>query len=144
MTSLSIEAPLNRAQQCCGLLSDATQMALPVDVSVDEIARKRDLGQAITLCYDAAGLAPKQVLAAMRTDKAQLSRWESGAEGVIWPKLSGLMDTCGNDVPVLWMAYQRGFDLHAMRRRETELERQLREVREENSALRRVLRDGHR
>ena len=137
MSALSINQPHNSTQHDCEALS--TQLAMPVDVSVDEVARKREFGQAITLCYDAAGLVPKQVLGKMRADKAQLSRWESGEEGVRWPKLAALMDICGNDVPVLWMAHQRGFDLHSMRRRESELERQLRLVREENAALRRVL-----
>lgn len=73
------------------------------------------------------------------SDKGQLSRWESGGEGVVWPKLSKLMDTCGNDAPLLWMAHARGYDLHAMRKRETELQAELRRAREENAALRRVL-----
>ena len=57
----------------------------------------------------------------------------------MWPKLSKLMDACGNDAPVFWMNYQRGWDLHAMRKRESETERQNRMLREENAALRRVL-----
>lgn len=75
-------------------------------------------------------------------DKAQFSRWQSGSEGVVWPKLEKLMDVCGNDAPLLWMAYQRGFDLHSLRQRETETERQNRLLREENAALRRVLLGG--
>lgn len=137
MVTLSPELPRNATQQSCEAVR--TQLALPVDVSVDEIARKRDFGQAITLTYDAAGLVPKQVLDKLRADKTQLSRWESGEEGIKWPKLAALMDVCGNDVPVLWQAYQRGIDLHSIRRRETELERRLRLAEEENAALRRVL-----
>lgn len=49
------------------------------------------------------------------------------------------MDACGNDTPVLWMLHQRGYDLHSVRRRETELERRLRLAEEENAALKRVL-----
>jgi hypothetical protein len=37
------------------------------------------------------------------------------------------------------MAHDRGFDLHAMRHRESETERMNRELREENAALRRAL-----
>ena len=37
------------------------------------------------------------------------------------------------------MIHQRGYDMASLRRRESELERQLREAREENLALRRVL-----
>ena len=52
------------------------------------------------------------------------------------------MDRCGNDAPLLWMNHDRGWDLHAMRRVESETERQNRLLREENAALRRVLLAG--
>lgn len=116
-----------------------TQVALPVPIAPGEIERKQTFGAAITLCYDLAGLAPKQVADKGHFDKAQLSRWESGAEGVCWPKLVTLMDVCGNDAPVLWQLHQRGFDLASVRRRESELERQLRSMTEERDALKRVL-----
>ena len=44
-----------------------------------------------------------------------------------------------NDAPVLWMLHDRGYDLTGLRKREKELQRELREAREENAALRRVL-----
>jgi len=49
------------------------------------------------------------------------------------------MDVCGNDAPLLWMLSQRGYDLHSVRKLESETERQNRRLREENAALRRVL-----
>lgn len=119
-----------------------TQLSLPADISITEIARKSSLGKAITYCYEAADLEPKQLLAKIGGDKGQLSRWESGTEGVIWPKLSALMDACGNDAPLLWMNHARGWDLNAMRRRESELEQDLRLAREEVAALKRVLMSG--
>ena len=115
------------------------QLALPVEIGVSEIERKKSLGAAITLCYEAAGLEPKQILSAIKADKGQLSRWESGGEGIVWPKFADLMDACGNDAPLLWMVHARGYDLHAMRRRESELERENRLLREERDALKRVL-----
>lgn len=121
------------------------QLAIPSAVTPDEVARKQSLGSAIELCAEAAGYGlDKQLAAALKVDKGQFSRWTSGTEGVMWVKLAALMDVCGNDVPVLWMAHQRGYDLHAMRKRETELERELRLAREENLALRRVLQAGGR
>ena len=115
------------------------QTSIPVAIAPGEIERKQSFGSAVTLCYDAAGLVPKQLADKAGFDKAQLSRWESGAEGVCWPKLQKLMDVCGNDAPVLWQLHQRGYDLHAVRRRESETERRLRLVEEENAALKRVL-----
>ena len=75
-------------------------------------------------------------------DKAQFSRWQAGTEGVLWPKYEKLMDRCGNDAPVLWMLHQRGYDLENLHKRESEVERQNRALREENAALRRVLLGG--
>lgn len=116
------------------------QIAIPVSVTPEEVAREKTLGGAIELCAKVAGFElDKQLQGALCVDKAQFSRWQSGEEGIKWPKLAALMDHCGNDAPVLWMNYARGFDLHAMRRRETETERENRMLREENAALRRVL-----
>lgn len=115
------------------------QLAIPVDIDPREIARKPSLGAAIELCAEVAGLSPKEVQYACRFDKGQWSRWTTGAEGVVWPRLAALMDNCGNDAPVLWQLHQRGYDLHSVRRLETETERRCRLLEEENTALRRVL-----
>ena len=119
-----------------------TQLSIPIELGAHEVARKPSLGAAIELCVEAAGLEPKRVTADLGMDKGQWSRWTSGAEGVVWPRLEKLMDRCGNDAPVLWQLHQRGYDLHSVRRRETELERRLRHAEEENAALRRVLMGG--
>ncbi|WP_424458067.1 hypothetical protein [Ottowia sp.] len=101
--------------------------------------RKRSLGQSLELCVELAGYEPKQVQDKLKLDKAQFSRWASGGEGIVWPKLTAVMDFCGNDAPLLWMNQARGYDLGSMRKVETEIERQNRLLREENAALRRAL-----
>ena len=116
------------------------QLAIPVSVTPEEVSREKTLGGAIELCAKVAGFdLDKQLQMALGVDKAQFSRWQSGDEGIKWPKLESLMDHCGNDAPLLWMVQARGYDLHAMRRRESETERENRMLREENAALRRVL-----
>lgn len=116
------------------------QLSLPSVVTPTEIAREQSLGGAIELCAKVAGFAfDKELQLALGVDKAQFSRWQNGAEGVVWPKLVRLMEHCGNDAPVLWMAHARGYDLYSLRHRENELERRNRELTEENAALRRVL-----
>lgn len=115
------------------------QLGFPSDVTVQEVLREQSLGGAISLCAKAAGLVPKQVQDAVKSDKAQYSRWVENKEGVHWPKLVALMDACGNDAPLLWMLHARGYDLSSLRRQETATERQLRIALEENAALRRVL-----
>lgn len=120
------------------------QIAIPIDIAPHEVQRKATLGGAIELCAEVGGLEPKQVEEKLKIDKAQWSRWVSGQEGIRWPKFTALMDGCGNDAPLLWMINARGYDLHAMRRLETETERQNRLLREENAALKRVLLGGVR
>lgn len=117
-----------------------SQLALPSQVTPEEVSREKTLGGAIELCAKAAGFDfDKTLQLALGVDKGQFSRWLSGQEGIKWPTLSRLMDHCGNNAPVLWMVHARGYDLHAMRERETELETKNRLLREENAALRRVL-----
>lgn len=118
----------------------SNQLSIPVPVRPEEIARERSLGGAIELCAKAANLPlDKQLQQALDVDKGQFSRWLSGQEGIKWDKFTALMDFCGNDAPLLWMLHARGYDLHSIRRTETETERENRRLREENAALRRVL-----
>lgn len=121
----------------------STQISIPSVVTPAEVSREKSLGGAIELCAKAAGFSlDKELQVLLAVDKAQFSRWQSGQEGIVWPKLRKLMDHCGNVAPVLWMAHDVGFDLHSLRRRETETERENRLLKEENIALRRVLLAG--
>ena len=118
----------------------STQLAIPVKVRPEEVAREKSLGGAISLCAKIGGHDfDKTLQLALGVDKGQFSRWQNGEEGIKWPKLVTLMDVCGNDAPLLWMLHDRGWDLNSIRRRETETERENRTLREENEALRRVL-----
>jgi hypothetical protein len=116
-----------------------TQLAFPVEIAPHEVAREKSLGDAITLCVKAAGHEPKDLQVDLKWDKGQWSRWLSGEEGIKWAKLVQVMDYCGNDAPLMWMLHSRGYALDSLRKRESELERELRLAREENKALRRVL-----
>ena len=121
----------------------SNQISMPVLIRPEEVLREKTLGGAIELCAKAGGFAlDKTLQMELAVDKAQFSRWQSGQEGVVWPKLRRLMDVCGNDVPVLWMASQCNYDLHSFRRTETQTETENRKLREENAALRRVLLGG--
>lgn len=107
------------------------QISLPTDVRPEEVTRQKTLGEAIALCANVGGYSlDKELQMELGVDKAQFSRWNSGTEGILWPKLERLMDACGNDAPLLWMLHARGYDLHSIRRLETETERSLREARE--------------
>lgn len=116
------------------------QISLPVPVNLDELRRKKTLGAALELCAHLGGFElDKELQLRLKTDKGQFSRWMSGQEGISWAKFGQLMDTCGNDAPLLWMLDQRGYELAGLHKRETETEQQLRMAMEEVAALRRVL-----
>jgi hypothetical protein len=76
-------------------------------------------------------------------DQAQWSR-VMGPSAHHFPhdKLNTFMDIAGNEVPMLWLLQSRGYQLESLRKTETATERELRLVREENEALRRVLMGG--
>jgi len=116
------------------------QLSLPNEIRPEEVMRKQSLGGAIELCAELGGYSlDKSLQQELGVDKAQFSRWQSGTEGVQWPKFELLMDKCGNDAPVLWMLHRRGYDLFSLRRRESDVERENRLLREEVQALRRVI-----
>ena len=103
------------------------QISLAVRIEPTEVARKKTLGSALELCAELAGFSlDKELQQRLHVDKAQFSRWISGTEGILWPKFCALMDACGKDAPLLWMAHQRGYDLESMRQRESETEKALR------------------
>lgn len=116
------------------------QIAISIEVRPEEVMRKQSLGSAIELCAELGGFAlDKTLQQELKVDKAQFSRWLSGTEGVQWAKFVELMDKCGNDAPVFWMLHQRGYDLYSVRKQESATERENRLLREENAALKRVL-----
>lgn len=108
-------------------MTQRTMTLEQIEVRPEEVARKQTLGAAIDLCAELAGFSlDKELQMALDVDKGQFSRWQSGQEGIKWEKFCALMDVCGNDAPLLWMLHQRGYDLHSLRRRESETEMKLR------------------
>jgi len=104
---------------------------LQVRVNPEEIARKLSWAGAIEHCAELAGYSlDKQSSAGIGMDKARWSRIKAGQEGIKPDQLEAFMDACGNDAPLLWLMHRRGWDLHSLRKQETDTERQLRAERE--------------
>ena len=104
----------------------AYQISLPMSgpVSPDVIARCRDMTAAIHLSIQVAQLEQKQIYIALRMDKGHWSRVMSGELSFPADKLLALLELTGNDIPLQWLAWQRGKGLHTL---ETEQQRQIRE-----------------
>ena len=105
-------------------------------VRPEDIARQLTLAGALSLGAAAAGLdLEKEVHIPLGIDAGHWTRMRSGAAGIQWDKLAAICDLYGNDAPLLWMLYQRGYDLHSLRKRESDVERENRELRERIAAL---------
>lgn len=103
-----------------------TQISIPTKISFDELRRKKSLGSALEMCADVSGYQFDSMLAKkLVVDKGQFSRWQSGEEGIKWEKFTRLMDTCGNDAPLLWMLHDRGYELESVRRLQSQTEKAL-------------------
>lgn len=92
---------------------------------------------AIKLCISLGGFdADKQVYAVLGIDPGHWTRILRGDAHFPVDKLIELMDLCGNEAPLIWLAHARGYDPASLRQRETETERALREVTEALNAER--------
>lgn len=115
----------------------------PVDVDKTLIHRQKSLLSAIALCAQAAGLQDKELYMPLCIDASHWSRIIRGDAHFPLERLGPLMDLCGNEAPLEWLAFSRGYELRPL---ETEVERLLREETEraddlanENRLLREML-----
>ncbi|MFD0738276.1 hypothetical protein ACFQZQ_03095 [Lysobacter koreensis] len=105
-------------------------------IRAHDIARQPTLAGAIALGAAAAGLdLAKEMHVPLGIDAGTWSRMQAGEAGYRWKQISAICDLIGSDAPILWMLHQRGYDLHSLRKRETETEKQLREAREQIAEL---------
>ncbi len=95
------------------------------------VTAQPSLLSAIKLCISLGGFkCDKEIYSALNVDAGHWSRIHRGEAHFPTDKFLQTMDICGNEVPLLWLLYQRGYDLHSLRKRETEVEAQLRAERD--------------
>ena len=103
----------------------------PQEVDHAAIVRQPSMTKAIVLCVDIAGFVnDKDLCRSIDLDPAVWARIKSGQANFPHDRLAELMDEAGNEVPLMWLLYKRGYDLHSLRKRESETEQQLRIERE--------------
>ena len=118
-----------------------SRRANPVAVTVDMVSRQQSLLGAINLCVQLSGLDDKEIASALEIQQAQWSRIKHGDAHFPPDKIGDLMDLCGNEDPLLWLANARGYGLHLLK---SEAERQRDEAQSELAAKERenaLLRD---
>ena len=97
-------------------------------VKNDDVASVPTWAKALSKAVQDSGLKDKTLALETEMDAAQFSRTMSGQLGIMPDKLFRLMDACGTEFPLMWLNYQRGYDIEAMRQRETKLQAELREA----------------
>ncbi len=80
-------------------------------VPVDIVSKKQSFLESILLCVNVSGLLEKEICAALEIDKGHWSNILSGKGHFPINKLNSLMDLCGNEAPLQWLANSRGYGL---------------------------------
>ena len=108
-----------------------------VRIPLDLVIKQPSLSAAIALCVQASGLEEKEVYLPLEIDAGHWTRIMKGDAHFPVNKLNGLMDLCGNEAPLMWMANSRGYGLVVLK---TEAERRAeaaeRALEEERSKVR--------
>jgi hypothetical protein len=108
---------------------ELTERPAMAAVDVALIARQPSMSKALALCQTLSGKDDAQFYGkgGIVNDQAQWSRI-MGPSNHNFPhdKFNQFMDSAGNEVPMLWLLYSRGYDLSSLHKRESELERRLR------------------
>lgn len=96
---------------------------------------------AFRLSLLASGLDPKELFLSLSIDKSTWSKIVDGHPKFSLPsgKLESFLGTVGNDIPLIWLAYRRGFRLEplqdAQEKRISELEAKNSELQKEIETL---------
>jgi hypothetical protein len=111
-------------------IAEQLRLTLPKqlqDVDHASIIRQPSMTKAIVLCVDMAGFVnDKDLCRSIDIDPAVWARIKSGQAHFPHDRLIDLMDEAGNEVPLMWLLHKRGYDLHSLRKRESETEKALR------------------
>lgn len=94
------------------------------DVDIASIRKQPTLTAAIKLCITMGGFeSEKSLYIPLGIDAGHWSRMLKGDAHFPQDKLRPLMDLCGNEAPLVWLADVSGYELQP---KESELERKLR------------------
>lgn len=120
-----------------------SRRAASVVVTADMVEQQKSLLAAINLCVLLSGLDDKEVCSSLEIQPAQWSRIQNGDAHFPPNKLNDLMDLCGNEAPLLWLANARGYGLHLLKseaeRQRDEAQAELAAKERENALLRKLL-----
>lgn len=95
------------------------------EVAIELIRRQSSLTAAVALCISLSGLEEKEIYIPLDIDPGHWTRIRKGEAHFPLDKLNLLMELCGNQAPLLWLADSNGYGLVMLK---SELERRLEET----------------
>lgn len=114
-----------------------------LDIPIAHIVAQKSFINAVVLCVQVSGLDDKEVYLTLGIDAGHWSRIMKGDAHFPLNKLNDLMDLCGNEAPLLWLAYSRNYELKVLKseseRRAEEAERRAEEAEEKLIFLTKVM-----
>lgn len=102
--------------------------AAPGRVDPATVALQPSLVAAINLCMNLSGLVDGEISGALGIDAGNFSRMRRGIAAFPPEQLEQLMQLCGNQVPLMWLADRCGYDLKPKR---SALEQQIEDLKAE-------------
>ena len=100
-----------------------------MDVPIELVSRQETFIGAIALCTQLSGLDDKEIYMTLEIDAGHWSRIVKGDAHFPVNNIDALMNICGNEAPLLWLANRRGYGLQLLKseaeRRIEDLEHQL-------------------
>lgn len=85
----------------------AEKTAVPMDL----VLKQTTMAGAIALCVQLSGLEEKELYLSLGIDAGHWTRIMKGDAHFPVNKLNDLMDMCGNESALLWLAHSRGYGL---------------------------------
>lgn len=125
------------------LLGEGKRDSQPVTLEV--ILAQTTFRQAINLCVQISGKDPKEIFMPLGIDKGTWSKIVDGHPlfALHTSKLEQLMDIAGNEIPLIWLNYRRGYKpvplLNAQEKRIADLEARNAEMERDNKLMRDLL-----
>lgn len=103
---------------------------------IEKIVEIKTFMQSIRACMFQASVTDKYVYMELGIDPSHWSKMMQGLSHFPPEKLIPLMNLCGNNTPLHWLAYQAGFELRILPKT---LEEELKKEREEKEELKKRL-----
>lgn len=113
------------------------------EVPLSLVLKQSSLCGAVSLCVQVSGLDDKEVYLSLGIDAGHWTRIMKGDAHFPLNKLNELMNLCGNEAPLTWLANSRGYGLTLLKseaeRRAEDAERRAKDAEDKLSFLTKIM-----